>query len=87
MVSDNHPPVGARLKGVITTMVEQKRFGFIWVPETPSTDEYFFHESGTRTDFDDLGPGDWVEFMALPGKVEKDGTVRLKATGVEKVNG
>ena len=79
--------MGAKLKGVITTMVEGKRFGFIWVPGTPSDDEYFFHESGTRTDFDELGPGDAVEFLPVPGKLEADGTQRLKATGVEKIDG
>jgi cold shock CspA family protein len=81
------PPQGEKLKGVITTLVKPKRFGFIWVPGTPADMEYFFHESGVRDDYDVLGPGDAVSFKAVPGKVEADGTQRLKATGVEKIDG
>lgn len=81
------PPLpGGRLRGVVTALLQAKRFGFIWVPGTPADQEYFFHETGMKDSYDTLTAGDWVMFTPVPGKVEQSGQQKMKAIGVEKAD-
>ncbi len=73
-----------RAKGVVTALLQSKRYGFIWVPGTPADEEFFFHETGMKSRYDDLVAGDWVDFTPVPGKLEPGGVQKMKAIGVEK---
>ena len=55
------------MKGVIKTLIRDRKFGFITGSDGV---EYFFHHTGleqTTWDFDDLMPGGHVEFSPIEG--------------------
>lgn len=65
-----------RLTGMVSAIIQSKDFGFIVVEGEEG--EYFFHSTAVRGDFEDIAPGDRVEFDVVVGGKGK------RAVGVEK---
>lgn len=65
-----------RVVGIVSAVIPSKDFGFIVVEGEEG--EYFFHSTAVRGNFEDIYPGDKVEFDIVVGGKGK------RAVGVEK---
>lgn len=57
------PEEGEVLHGIVSAIVPEKGFGFIVV--TGEEGEYFFHSTAVTGEFENLAPGDKVDFQRV----------------------